>query len=105
MNKLEGKVALVTGASRGIGRAIAIALAQAGAQVVVHYSSNEKEADAVVAEIRKGGGKAEKVGTDLRKADGAHTLAKQVREIVGGRLDILVNGAGLCGGFQRSAVA
>jgi 3-oxoacyl-[acyl-carrier protein] reductase len=95
MNKLDGKVALVTGASRGIGRAIAIALAQAGAQVVVHYSSNEKEADAVVAEIRKGGGKAEKVGTDLRKADGAHTLAKQVREIVGGRLDILVANAGI----------
>jgi 3-oxoacyl-[acyl-carrier protein] reductase len=95
MNKLDGKVALVTGASRGIGRAIAIALAQAGAQVVVHYSSNEKEADAVVAEIRKGGGKAEKVGTDLRKADGAHTLAKQVSEIVGGRLDILVANAGI----------
>jgi 3-oxoacyl-[acyl-carrier protein] reductase len=95
MNKLDGKAALVTGASRGIGRAIAIALAQAGAQVVVHYSSNEKEADAVVAEIRKGGGKAEKVGADLRKADGAHTLAKQVRDIVGGRLDILVANAGI----------
>jgi 3-oxoacyl-[acyl-carrier protein] reductase len=94
-NKLAGKVALVTGASRGIGRAIAIALAQAGAQVVVHYSSNEKEADAVVAEIRKAGGKAEKVGTDLRNADGAHTLARQVRDIVGGHLDILVANAGI----------
>jgi NAD(P)-dependent dehydrogenase (short-subunit alcohol dehydrogenase family) len=95
MNKLNGKTALVTGASRGIGRAIALALAQGGAQVLVHYSSNEKEADAVVAEIRKDGGKAQKVGADLRKPDGAHTLAKQVRAIVGDRLDILVANAGI----------
>lgn len=95
MNKLNGKTALVTGASRGIGRATALALAQGGAQVLVHYSSNEKEADAVVAEIRKDGGKAEKLGADLRKPDGAHTLAKQVRAIVGDRLDILVANAGI----------
>jgi 3-oxoacyl-[acyl-carrier protein] reductase len=95
MNTLKGKTALVTGASRGIGRAIALALAQAGAQVLVHYSSNEKEADSVVAAIRTGGGKAQKVGTDLRKPDGAHTLAKQVRDIVGDRLDILVANAGI----------
>jgi 3-oxoacyl-[acyl-carrier protein] reductase len=95
MDKLTGKTALVTGASRGIGRAIALGLAQAGAQVLVHYSSNEKEADAVVAAIRKEGGKAEKIGTDLRKPDGAHTLAKRVRDIVGGRLDILVANAGI----------
>jgi NAD(P)-dependent dehydrogenase (short-subunit alcohol dehydrogenase family) len=94
MNKLKGKTALVTGASRGIGRASALALAQAGAQVLVHYSSGEKEADAVVAEIREGGGKAEKVGADLRKPDGAHNLAKRVRDIVGDRLDILVANAG-----------
>ena len=95
MNILNGKTALVTGASRGIGRATALALAQGGAQVLVHYSSNEKEADAVVAEIRKGGGKAEKVGGDLRKADGAHSLARQVRAVVGDRLDILVANAGI----------
>jgi 3-oxoacyl-[acyl-carrier protein] reductase len=95
MNKLSGKTALVTGASRGIGRAIALALAQAGAQVLVHYSGNEKEADAVIAQIRKGGGKAEKVGTDLGTPDGAHTLARRVRDIVGGRLDILVANAGI----------
>jgi 3-oxoacyl-[acyl-carrier protein] reductase len=95
MNKLAGKTALVTGASRGIGRAIALALARSGAQVLVHYNSNEQEADAVVAEILAGGGKAEKVGTDLRKPDGAHTLAKRVRDIVGGRLDILVANAGI----------
>jgi 3-oxoacyl-[acyl-carrier protein] reductase len=95
MSKLNGKTALVTGASRGIGRAIALALAQAGAQVLVHYGSSESEADAVVAVIRQGGGKAEKVGADLRQPDGAHTLAKQVRDIVGGRLDILVANAGI----------
>ena len=94
MTTLLGKTALVTGASRGIGRASALALAQAGAQVLVHYSGSEKEADAVVAEIRKAGGKAEKVGADLRAPDGAHTLAKQVRAIVGDRLDILVANAG-----------
>ena len=95
MNKLSGKTALVTGASRGIGRASAMALARAGAQVLVHYSSSEKEADAVVAEIRKDGGRAEKVGADLRQADGPHILAKRVRAIVGERLDILVANAGI----------
>ena len=95
MNTLNGKTALVTGASRGIGRATALALGQAGAQVLVHYSTNENGADAVVAEIRKSGGKAEKVGADLRKLDGVHTLDKQVRAIVGDRLDILVANAGI----------
>jgi len=92
---LSGKTALVTGASRGIGRASALALAKAGAQVLVHYSSSEKEADAVVAEIRKAGGRAEKVGADLRQAEGPHILAKRVRAIVGDRLDILVANAGI----------
>ena len=95
MNKLSGKTALVTGASRGIGRASALVLAKEGAQVLVHFSSSEQEADAVVAEIRKAGGKADKVGADLRQADGPHTLAKQVRAIVGDRLDILVANAGV----------
>ena len=95
MNKLNGKTAVVTGASRGIGRASALALAQGGAQVLVHYNSNENEADAVVAEIRAGGGKGQKVGADLRKPDGPHMLAKQVRTIVGDRLDILVANAGI----------
>src|SRR5260221_7632968 len=88
MNKLSGKTALVTGASRGIGRASAVALARAGAQVLVHYSKGEKEADAVVAEIRKTGGRAEKVGADLRQAGGPHLLAKRGRDIVGDPLDI-----------------
>jgi 3-oxoacyl-[acyl-carrier protein] reductase len=95
MSDLSGKTALVTGASRGIGRASALALAQAGAQVVVHYSNSEKEAEGVVAEVRKAGGRVEKVGVDLRQADGPHILAKRVRAIVGDRLDILVANAGI----------
>ena len=95
MTKLSGKTALVTGASRGIGRASALALATAGAQVVVHYGRGANEAEAVVAEIRKAGGRAEAVGADLSAADGAHKLAKQVRAIVGDRLDILVANAGI----------
>jgi NAD(P)-dependent dehydrogenase (short-subunit alcohol dehydrogenase family) len=75
MTNLSGKTALITGASRGIGRACAFILANAGAQVLVHYSSGEKEAAAVVAEIRKAGGKAEKITADLRTPDGPHTLA------------------------------
>jgi 3-oxoacyl-[acyl-carrier protein] reductase len=95
MTNLSGKTALVTGASRGIGRAIALALAKAGAQVLVHYSSGETEATAVVAEIRQAGGRAEKVAADLRAPDGPHALAKRVRAIVGDRLDILVSNAGI----------
>jgi 3-oxoacyl-[acyl-carrier protein] reductase len=95
MTNLTGKTALVTGASRGIGRASAIALASQGAQVLVHYSSGEKEADAVVAEIRAAGGNAQKVAANLREADGPHTLAKRVRAVVGHRLDILVANAGV----------
>lgn len=95
MLNLSGKTALVTGASRGIGRASALALAKAGAQVLVHYSTGEKAAAAVVAEIRQAGGRAEKVAADLRAPDGPHALATRVRAIVGDRLDILVANAGI----------
>jgi NAD(P)-dependent dehydrogenase (short-subunit alcohol dehydrogenase family) len=94
-SNLSGKTALVTGGSRGIGRATALVLGQAGAQVIVHYGSAEKEATAVVAEIRNAGGKAEKVAADLRTADGPHLLAERVRAIIGDRLDILVANAGI----------
>jgi NAD(P)-dependent dehydrogenase (short-subunit alcohol dehydrogenase family) len=95
MNSLAGKTALVTGASRGIGRASALALGNAGAQILVHYSRAEKEADAVVAEIRRAGGRAEKLPADLVAKDGPHQLAQQVRGMVGDRLDILVANAGI----------
>ena len=95
MANLSGKTAIVTGASRGIGRASALALAKAGALVLVHYSRGAKEAEAVVAEIRRAGGRADAVAADLAAADGAHKLAKQVRSIVGDRLDVLVANAGV----------
>jgi 3-oxoacyl-[acyl-carrier protein] reductase len=95
MNSLAGKTALVTGASRGIGRASALALGKVGAQVLVHYSRAEKEADAVVAEIRRAGSRAEKVTADLAAMDGSHQLANQVRGMAGERLDILVANAGI----------
>jgi 3-oxoacyl-[acyl-carrier protein] reductase len=95
MTDLKGKTALVTGASRGIGRASALALAKSGAQVLVHYASGAREADAVAAEIRKLCGRADTVGADLAAPDGPHRLAQQVRTIVGDRLDILVANAGV----------
>jgi 3-oxoacyl-[acyl-carrier protein] reductase len=95
VSNLSGKTALITGASRGIGRASALALAKAGAQVLIHYNTNEQDADAVVAEIVKAGGRAEKVGANLRQSNGPHTLATEVRAIVGDRLDILVANAGI----------
>src|SRR6202162_2194096 len=95
MPSLNGKTALVTGASRGMGRASALALAAAGAQVLVHYRRGAKEADGVVAEIRKGGGRADAIATDLATADGPGKLAKQARSIIGDRLDILVANAGI----------
>jgi 3-oxoacyl-[acyl-carrier protein] reductase len=95
MATLTGKTALVTGASRGIGRAAALALAAAGAQVLVHYGRGAKEAEDVVAEIRNAGGRADTIATDLAAADGAGKLARQSRSIVGDRLDILVANAGI----------
>jgi NAD(P)-dependent dehydrogenase (short-subunit alcohol dehydrogenase family) len=95
MTSLSGKTALVTGASRGIGRAGALALAQAGAQVLVHYSSSPGQAESVVADIRGQGGRAEALRADMAQSGGPEQLAKQVRSIVGARLDILVANAGV----------
>ncbi|MEM5446081.1 SDR family NAD(P)-dependent oxidoreductase [Paraburkholderia guartelaensis] len=95
MNTLTGKTALVTGASRGIGRATALALAQAGAQIIVHYGRGAREAKAVVAEITATGTRAHALQADLAESDGPHRLARHVRAIVGERLDILVSNAGI----------
>jgi 3-oxoacyl-[acyl-carrier protein] reductase len=95
MSNLSGKTALVTGASRGMGRASALRLAAAGACVLVHYGRGAKEADGVVAEIKTSGGRAEAVAADLTAPDGAHKLAEQTRRIIGERLDILVANAGI----------
>jgi 3-oxoacyl-[acyl-carrier protein] reductase len=95
MTALSGKTALVTGASRGIGRASALALAKAGAQVLVHYGRGAKEAEAVVAQIRKAGSRADAIAADLAAPDAPQKLAKQVQAIVGDRLDILVASAGI----------
>ncbi len=95
MTNLTNKTALVTGASRGIGRATARALAAAGARVIVHYGNAAAEAESLVAEIRGSGGKADAVSVDLTASDGAHKLAKEVRTLIGDRLDILVANAGV----------
>jgi 3-oxoacyl-[acyl-carrier protein] reductase len=91
----NGKTALVTGASRGIGRATALALAEAGAQVLIHYGKNAAEAEAVVAQIRTAGGRAQAISADLASPEGPSDLARQVRAIAGERLDILVANAGI----------
>src|SRR5580692_7667726 len=95
MNRLQNKTALVTGASRGIGRATAAALAEAGARVLIHYGRSKREAESIVAEIKTKGGRADAVSADLGTPDGGSLLAKQVRTIVGDRLDVLVLNAGI----------
>ncbi len=95
MSDLTNKTALVTGASRGIGRATARALAQAGARVLVHYGRSAVEAETLVSEIRENGGYADALRADLSAADGATKLAEQVRSILKSRLDIVVLNAGI----------
>lgn len=91
---LEGKAALVTGASRGIGKAIALKLAEAGADVVVNYSGSENAAEEVVQAIRALGRRAEKFRANVGDANQAEEMIKFVLDAFG-RLDILVNNAGI----------
>src|ERR1700733_135952 len=93
MSALLNKTALVTGASRGIGRATASALAAAGAHVLVHYGRSAQDAESLVADIRSKEGRADAIQADLGTPDGATLLAKEVRSIVGDRLDVLVSNA------------
>jgi len=91
--KLEGKVAVVTGASKGIGASIAKALAEEGASVIVNYSSSKQEAERVVAEISARGGRAIAVQGDVSKPTDIERLFSEARRSFD-RLDILVNNAG-----------
>ena len=95
MTTLQNKTALVTGASRGIGRATALALARAGAHVLVHYGRSAQEAASIVSAIQKKGGRADAISADLGTPNGAELLAEQARSIVGDRLDVLVLNAGI----------
>src|ERR1700693_3455295 len=95
MAALHNRIALVTGASRGIGRVTASALAEAGAHILVHYGRSAQDAESLVAGIRSKGGRAQAIQADLGTSDGATLLAKEVRSIVGERLDVLVSNAGI----------
>ena len=93
---LSDKTALVTGASRGIGRAIAKRLAADGAHVLVHYNRSSKEADELVAEIERDGGTAETVAANLEDTESVNRLIQDVQARLGNRkLDVLVNNAGI----------
>jgi glucose 1-dehydrogenase len=92
--QLENKVAVVTGSSLGIGRAIAVAFAREGASVTVNYRSHPEQAQEVVEEIEKGGGKAISVQADVSEPEGVRSLIGQSVDQFG-RLDIMVNNAGI----------
>ena len=95
MGKLNGKVAVVTGASKGIGASIALHLAAEGAAVVVNYASDKKGADRVVGEITGNGGKAVAVQANLAKDADVRRLFAETKTAFGGKLDVLVNNAGV----------
>ncbi|RLA93966.1 MAG: 3-oxoacyl-ACP reductase [Deltaproteobacteria bacterium] len=97
--KLEGKVAVVTGGSRGVGRAISIAFAQEGADVVVNYATRPQAAEEVVKEIEGLGRRAVAVGADVATTEGAERVVGAAVENFG-RIDVLVNNAG----FTRPAM-
>src|SRR5262249_24399101 len=99
--RLKGRSAIVTGSSRGIGRAVALRLAQEGAKVVVNYVGGRERAETVAKEIRAGGGEAVVVQADVAKRNDAERLiASTIKEF--GKVDILVSNAGIV--LDRSLV-
>ena len=94
LHDLSGKVALVTGGSRGIGRAIALALAEAGSDILLNYARSDKQADEVKKQIEKMGRKCVTVRADVSKFEQAHNLGKAVINHFG-KVDILINNAGV----------
>lgn len=94
MKKLEGKIAIVTGGSRDIGRAVSERLAEEGARVIVNYCNNETDAAATLAALKAGGGSAILVKADLTVASDAERLVAESRNAFGGQIDILVNVTG-----------
>ena len=95
MGKLDGKIAIVTGASKGIGASIAEELAKQGASVVVNYASSKEGADKVVKRITDAGGKAVAVGADLSKPEDVTKLIEGAKQAFGSKVDVLVNNAGV----------
>jgi len=102
MSRLKGKVAVVTGGSRDIGRAISVKLAEEGAKVVVNYNSSEAGAKETVDQIESAGGMAVAVKADISKLDGIKNLKAKSVEAFGDKVDILVNNAG--GLFARKTL-
>ena len=91
---LSGKVALITGASRGIGKEIAMELSKLGAEVFINYSSSDEKAEEVVNSIKNNGGKAHKLKFDVSKEDSVSSAFDKIIK-VNGSIDILVNNAGI----------
>ena len=91
---LSGKVALITGASRGIGKEIALELSKLGAEVIINYSSSDEKAEEVVNTIKNAGGKAHKIKFDVSKDESVSSAFEEIMKITGS-IDILVNNAGI----------
>ncbi len=104
MGKLDGKVAIVTGASKGIGAGIAQSLAAEGASVVVNYASSKEGADVVVDRITEAGGKAVAVGADVSKPEEITKLIDEAVKAFGGTIDVLVNNAAIYGMVPLEAI-
>ena len=91
---LTGKVALITGASRGIGKEIALELSNLGAEVIINYSSSDEKAEEVVNLIKKSGGKVHKLKFDVSEEESVSAAFQEIIKI-NGNIDILVNNAGI----------